>query len=366
MRELKVSKNEAGQRLDKLLHKYLREAGDGFIYKMLRKKNIVLNDKKATGKEMLQSGDTVKLYFSEDTFEKMGAGVTEESAPFGCKLPKDFEKWIVFQDDALLILNKPAGVLSQSDDREKLSINEYCLQYLFEKGEVTEETLRTFKPGICNRLDRNTSGLILFGKTLPALQTMASILRDRSLEKYYLTVVQGTILKSEQIDGFLKKNEKDNHVSIRTTAFPGAVEIHTAYEPIAWGDLDAECEHAVKGHQDERDSLYDKRSGLNDARPNHVTSDFAWTLLRVHLITGKTHQIRAHLRSIGHPIYGDPKYGDLRLNSMLEKRYGIARQLLHAYEVKFPEGLDLTVSGKSIQALPPADFNLFIGSTLML
>lgn len=152
MRELKVSKNEAGQRLDKLLHKYLREAGDGFIYKMLRKKNIVLNDKKATGKEMLQSGDTVKLYFSEDTFEKMGAGVTEESAPFGCKLPKDFEKWIVFQDDALLILNKPAGVLSQSDDREKLSINEYCLQYLFEKGEVTEETLRTFKPGICNRL----------------------------------------------------------------------------------------------------------------------------------------------------------------------------------------------------------------------
>lgn len=386
MREINVSTNEAGQRLDKLLRKYLKNANTSFIYKMLRKKNIVLNDKKAEGKEILNLGDSVKMYFSEETFATMTGrsgqnfesaetnrtAAANASAKRACPASdytasagkhsaqthrsgssadtnsaqmrrgassgntserrekrafdiEEFRKHIVYEDENLLVLNKPSGWLSQSDASGLPSVNERCLQYLMATGALTEAQLQTFKPGIANRLDRNTSGLILFGKTLPALQALATLLRDRTMEKYYLAIVNGDIDHAQRIDGYLAKDERTNRVEIRPQPFPDAVEIHTAYEPL-------------------------KRSA-------------EYTVLKVHLITGKTHQIRAHLRAIGHPIIGDPKYGRKDANAYYRTHGGVQSQLLHAWELHFPEKLDgplQNLAGQTITAEPPKDFHLFL------
>lgn len=337
MRELIISQNEAGQRLDKLLHKYLKNAGTAFLYKMLRKKNIVLNDKKADGKEILALGDSVKIYFSEETFATMtGQNTAAKEHPsdktnekkaststFGA-YKKKFLSSIVYEDQHLLILNKPAGWLSQPDSSRTASVNDLCLLYLIDKGELSKKQLETFRPGIANRLDRNTSGLILFGKTLPALQDLASVLKNRTLKKYYLAVVCGSIRESCQIDGFLTKNEHTNQVTISSTETKDSSEIHTAYEPLFHG---------------------------ND-----------YTVLKVHLITGKTHQIRAHLASIGHPIIGDRKYGKPEYN---RKYPSVHSQLLHAWCLEFPEdseGILSTCSGKIITADPPESMRPFLGT----
>ncbi|ETP73877.1 pseudouridine synthase, RluA family [Lachnospiraceae bacterium JC7] len=322
MKELNISMNEAGQRLDKLLHKYLSNANTSFIYKMLRKKNIVLNDKKAEGKELLKDGDVVKIYFSDETLEKMTGGAAAQGKSE--KPLPDLKKHIIHEDDHLMVIDKPAGWLSQQDEPGSISANELCLMYLMEKGELTEEQLRTFKPGIANRLDRNTSGLLLFGKTLPALQSLAELLRNRTVEKYYMAVVSGNIREPKTIKGYLSKDSKQNKVVIKKEKSDDASEIHTAYTPIKNGD--------------------------------------GFTVLKVHLITGKTHQIRAHLASIGHPIIGDPKYGSMKDN----KRYksaGVTHQLLHSWQLTFPEDLSGVLShlaGKTISAEPPKEFGFFL------
>lgn len=322
MREIRVSTNEAEQRLDKLLHKYLKNANTSFIYKMLRKKNIVLNDKKAEGKELLHLGDSVKMYFSEETFAIMAGPIEKKPATLDVAT---FRPLIVYEDPQLLIVNKPAGWLSQSDGSSLPSVNEYCLSYLQATGQLSDTQLRTFKPGIANRLDRNTSGLILFGKTLPASQELAQLLRDRTLEKYYLAIVQGRIEAPACIDGYLLKDERTNRVKIRKQAFQDASEIHTAYAPLKTAE--------------------------------------EFTVLRVHLITGKTHQIRAHLSSIGHPILGDPKYGNQEVNAYYRRAYGVRTQLLHAFELHFPAKLDgvlQSLAGKTLRAEVPKEFSYFL------
>ncbi|HAT02855.1 MAG TPA: RluA family pseudouridine synthase [Oribacterium sp.] len=335
MRELIISQNEAGQRFDKLLHKYLKNAGTSFLYKMLRKKNIVLNDKKADGKEILQLGDSVKIYFSEETFQIMTgsqpsadcAKKASQEKPAALdtafqKYKKTFVKSIVYEDEHLLLLNKPAGWLSQPDGSSVASVNDLCLAYLTEQGKLTEKQLETFRPGIANRLDRNTSGLILFGKTLPALQELAAGLKARTLKKYYLAVVRGALKEPRQIDGFLTKNERTNHVTISAVKTKDSSEIHTAYEPLI------------------------------------SSRDF--TVLKVHLITGKTHQIRAHLASIGHPILGDVKYGSRDFN----KKYpNVHSQLLHAWKLEFPDCSDGVLgacSNRTFTAEPPESMQPFL------
>lgn len=355
MKELNISLNEAGQRLDKLLHKYLSNASTGFIYKMLRKKNIVLNDKKAEGKEILKDGDSVKIYFSDETFEAMSGGRTSFSAQFSGKTATGsskgmksinpdskskfhvktpsvdpgimslFKEHIIYEDDHLLVLDKPAGWLSQQDDAASLSVNELSLMYLMEKGELTEKQLETFKPGIANRLDRNTSGLILFGKTLPALQSLSELLRNRTVEKYYMAIVSGQLDEPRSIKGYLSKDEKSNKVTIKTKKFADSSEINTAYEPIK------------------------------------VTESY--TVLKVHLITGKTHQIRAHLASIGHPIIGDPKYGISKVNKYYKTKAHVDHQLLHSWQLTFPKemvGALNYLAGKTISSEPPEEFGFFI------
>lgn len=179
MKELIIHDNEAGQRLDKLLRKYLSEAPGSFIYKMLRKKNIVLNGKKATGNEHLRKGDSVKLFLADDTITKFqAAGKTvEENIKNTVKLD------VIYEDQNVIFINKPSGMLSQKAKETDVSVVENVTAYLLESGQLTKENLQTFRPSICNRLDRNTSGLIVAGKSLAGLQQMGELFKERTLKK---------------------------------------------------------------------------------------------------------------------------------------------------------------------------------------
>jgi len=310
MKEFYIGPNEAGQRMDKYLHKLLKEASNSFIYKMLRKKNIVLNGNKSDGNEKLLEKDKITLFLADETFEKFvgSTDIWQESLDL-TKIKKGSFKNnaviqttldIVYEDKDILIINKPAGMLSQKAAPTDISANEYILEYLIRKGEIDESQLMTFRPSICNRLDRNTSGLLIAGKSLKGLQEMSLLLKDRSLKKYYRCVVQGKIESPSEIEGYLWKDEKKNQVKILENEVKDSKYIKTAYRPI--------------------------KVGTNA------------TLLEVHLITGRSHQIRAHLASIGHPIAGDQKYGDAKWNKALQKNLKIQYQLLHAYKMIFPDG----------------------------
>ena len=294
MQELHVTANEAGQRLDKLLAKFLNQAPKSFLYKMMRKKNIVLNEKKCTGNEKLKQGDSIKLFFSDETIEKFSAGtyVTPKKEKINM-LP------IIYEDEQVLLMNKPVGVLSQKAKDSDVSAVEILINYLIETNQLSKEQFRTFHPSICNRLDRNTSGILVAGKTLPALQEMNRFFKERTIAKYYRCLVKGRVIKNEDyIKGYLVKDQKTNKVSITKKKTEEGVPIETEY-----------CV---------------------------IQSNVEVSLLEVHLITGKTHQIRAHLASIGHPIIGDYKYGDKQINEMYRQEYGLKSQLLHAYRLEMP------------------------------
>lgn len=301
MKSFQINSNEAGQRFDKYLKKLLSQAGSSFIYKMLRKKNITLNGRKADGSEKLSAGDQVKLFLSDETFEKFSSANTgSDSADCLEKQYPAFPLDIIFEDADILIINKPAGMLSQKAEPGDISANEYIIGYLLSSGQLRPEELATFHPSVCNRLDRNTSGLLIAGKSLRGLQEMAEQLNSRSMEKYYCCLVKGHITQEREIDGWLSKEETRNKVQITKHGTPDSKYIRTAYLPITYyGD---------------------------------------YTLLEVHLITGRSHQIRAHLASIGHPIVGDGKYGDKRMNLIFAKEIKLSGQLLHAYRMKLADG----------------------------
>ena len=320
MQKITVSRNEAGQRLDKLLAKYLSAAPKSFFYKMLRKKNIKLNGKKAEGNEKLALGDTIELFLSDETIEKFSGNKNAVQAELASARKKGCQLDILYEDAHVLLLNKPAGMLSQKADNATLSINEYMIAYLLESGQLKEEELKSFKPSVCNRLDRNTSGLLAAGKSLAGLQQLGELFRERTMEKYYLTIVNGTVKEDEYIRGYLKKDERTNKVTILDTPEADAQPIETAYHPLAAnGNL---------------------------------------TLLEVHLITGRTHQIRAHLASRGHAVIGDSKYGSAGVNAPFKAKYRLNHQLLHAWRMEFPETGDALagLSGRTVFAPLPKLF----------
>ncbi len=313
MQEVIISKNEAGQRFDKFLGKYFKEAGSGFIYKMLRKKNIELNGKKATGNEKLNVGDSVRIFMADDTIAKF------RGTPVAVSLPTKtsnigfcLKDKIIYEDDNIILVNKPAGILSQKASNTDVSINELIIDYLLETKSLTKEQLLTFKPSVCNRLDRNTTGLITFGKSLAGIQALSKGFKDRDFDKYYLTIVWGHLNDKKTIEGYLIKDTIKNKVTITKDIsniskkdLDNASFIMTEYEPIKHGIID------IKG------------------------KNKAITLLKIKLITGKTHQIRAHLSSIGHGVLGDDKYGNIEANMYLKKTFGIKYQLLHSYQLDF-------------------------------
>lgn len=313
MKEILVNEKDAGQRMDKFLKKYLKDAPASFFYKMLRKKNIVLNGKKAEGKEKLVCGDRIQLFLSDETIAKFSGQNSKPAVPKGKAPALD----IIYEDPQILLVNKPSGMLSQKAKESDLSLVDVITAYLLNSGQMTPVELHTFHPGIGNRLDRNTSGLVAAGKTVAALQTLGQMFHDRTIEKRYLCIVKGQIRKSGHISGTLSKDSRTNQVTIGEDN--GAL-IRTAYRPVAWNE--------------------------------------EMTLLNVHLITGKTHQIRAHLASQGHPIAGDYKYGDRAFNDKLKGQYGLSGQLLHSYRLCVPEcgGALSGISEKEIKAPLPSLF----------
>lgn len=363
MQEIQVSQAQAGQRLDKLLGRYLNTAPVSFLYKMMRKKNITLNGKKAAGKEIVQAGDTIKVFLSDDTWNKFSSihvntirqnnTGTNDSANIGIKksapvpatywskIPPLKKEQIIYEDDHILILNKPVGILSQKAQPKDISINEQMIAYLLKSDQVAETDLQILKPAVCNRLDRNTSGLLLAGKSLAGLQELSRILKDRSLHKYYEACVTGEVKEACHIEGWLWKDEKTNQVQI----LPGKLDENDT-------DVDvARCDtaHTVL-------PVPDAKPIMTEYHPLEHYSNA--TLLEVLLVTGRTHQIRAHLASIGHPIIGDGKYGDRKANQYYEEQCHIRHQMLHARKVVFPEmtGTLAYLSGKTFTAPLPKEF----------
>ena len=325
MKEIVIKDNEAGKRLDKFLGQYLSKASTGFIYKMLRKKNIVLNGKKATGQEKLENGDIVTLWLSDDTFLKFanerlarverGEGVSVTEFTKAYKNIKGIE--VIYENKDVLFVNKPVGVLTQKAEQGDISLNEWIVGYLLHEKTIEPESLITFRPSVSNRLDRNTSGIVICAKTLQGAQMMAKGLKERTFKKYYRTVVSGIIDKSEEISGYLTKDSKTNTVTIsKIEDGDDSSYIETAYSPV------------------------------------DTNSKWNLTFLEVELRTGKTHQIRAHLSSIGHPIVGDPKYGDEKVNDSFKQTYGLKSQLLHCYRLEFPNDTEAfgELAGKEIVA----------------
>ncbi len=338
MRELIIDENSSGQRLDRFLGKYMTKAPTSFFYKMMRKKNITLNGKKCEGTERVQTGDVVKLFLADETIEQFREPAKIQTKPStsgnlrnGIKPPSEVKLNIVYEDKDIVLVNKPAGMLSQKAQPEDFSLTEYLINYLLNSGKISQTQLDTFRPSVCNRLDRNTSGMVICGKSLRGSQEMSKLLKNRTLRKRYLCLVKGVLKGEQRIEGYLTKDEKTNQVTVHKTPVENSVPIVTVYR-------------------------------------NLLDNDQV-TLLEVELITGKSHQIRAHLASIGHGIIGDTKYGDASLNRTFSDRYGLRIQLLHAWKVNFPnmsEGFERLSRKEFTANVPPVMKRVLTGEGLWL
>ncbi len=318
MKEIIIGKNEDGKRFDSFLKAYLPNASCGFLYKMLRKKNITLNGKKADGKEKLNVGDKICIFFADETFDKFRgsqSGFVIAQKASGRALKEFGDLMVIYEDENVLFVNKPAGVLSQKSKPDDISLNDWLVEYLLQNGSITEKELETYRPSICNRLDRNTSGLVICAKSLKGARCMNGMLKDRTVDKYYRTIVNGKVNEGYSLKGYLYKDEAKNKVYIKEND-PG----------------------------DDRYSYIE-----TDFIPVEYNADKNLTMLEVKLVTGKPHQIRAHLSFTGTPIVGDIKYGG--------KPYdGVKHQLLHSYRLVFPkemeEGFEALAGREFVAQLP--------------
>lgn len=312
MQEIKITKKEENQRLDKFLLKMMNKASKGFVYKMLRKKRIKLNGKRAEGNEMLAAGDMLQLYLAEDTVT--GLRETRELTP----VEKQFT--VCYEDEDILVVNKPAGLLVHPEtDEDRNTLIDQILYDLYQRGEYAPENPTAFPPALCNRLDRNTSGLVLVGKTLRGTQQATAAIREKRIDKVYYTIVKGKVKSAGEISAYLSKDMNKNQVRISMEATDGKHTL-TKYRPLLQTE---EC-----------------------------------TLLEIQLITGKTHQIRGHMQFLGHPVIGDKKYGDAGINRRMQQAYGLSHHLLHAGRLVWVEetgGLSY-LTGKMFKAPVPQEF----------
>lgn len=319
-----VTAGDRGQRLDKYIKRTLPETTSSFVYKMLRKKSIVLNGGKADGKEILSEGDVVTFWFSEETFAKFAG--TEVSASHTDmadsyrRLSKEFpDIRVLYEQSELAFVCKPAGVLTQKAAENDISLNEWFLGYLIERGELSAEGNWTYTPSVCNRLDRNTGGIVICAKTLLGSRIANAVIRDRSVRKYYRLVATGQLTGDGEIHVWTHKDPRTNRVLVYHHPVPGAAETLTRYRSIRYSEE-------------------------NDM-----------SLIEAELVTGKTHQLRVHFSDMGHPIVGDPKYGG-RSCGIQQK---IPYQLLWSSRLELPDFTEPELAdlcGRTILCEPPELF----------
>ncbi|MDR2356136.1 MAG: RluA family pseudouridine synthase [Clostridiales Family XIII bacterium] len=312
MIQLTITKNEEKQRLDRFLKKYLRNAPLSHIYKLIRK-DVKLNGRRAGIDTLLAEGDCVTISVSDEAADAFRARKPES------KGKRQFR--IAYEDERVLIVDKPFGLLTHGDRTEKKNtLANQVATYLAERGAYDPGGERTFAPAPVNRLDRNTTGLVIFGKTFGALQILNRMIRERGyISKYYLTIVCGEAEGDLILRDLMKKDARRNTVRVvaprETACGTGGRLMETTARPLA------------------------------------VSKGF--TLMEVELITGRTHQIRAHLAQAGHPVIGDPKYGNPRANLTIEKKYGLTTQFLHAHRIVFEKGEGELAHLEGLSALAP-------------
>lgn len=343
MIEIKIESKDSNQRVDKFIIRLLPGASKSLIYKQIRKKNITLNGNKINGSEILNSGDLIQLFFSDETFYKfttdVDLSVYNNAIDMANRAFCDGEVSnveVIYEDDNIILINKPSGVLTQSASGNEVCLNDWLLGYLMATRVVTKLSLASFKPSVLNRLDRNTSGIVIGSKSLLGANVISQMLKDRILNKYYLTYVAGCFEKELKLEGYHHKDELSNTSTIKASLHPG-----------------------------EDPALYDKIS--THFKPIKHFSNIRLgdlTLIEVELITGKSHQIRSHLSSIGYPILGDHKYGDKKINHALFS-LRINSQMLHAYKLvmpaNMPEGME-NLAAKTFTCNPPKEWRIIDGN----
>lgn len=324
MREFVINANDAGQRLDKFILKTIKGMPISLMYKAIRTKKIKVNRKRAEQKQILQLGDTVQMFLAEDLFSDK----ITDSELYKVQVSLD----IAYEDENILICNKPAGVLVHSGDGDGKTSGDgdtkdrstliYIIQaYLAQKGEYDPNAENSFAPALCNRLDRNTGGMVISAKNAPALRAINERIRNNEITKLYLCAVHGKLPKKcDTLCDFLLKNSATNTVKVLKHQARGAKEIITKY----------------------RELEYNPQKNIS--------------LVEIELVTGRTHQIRAHMAAIGNPLLGDGKYGSIAS----DKKIGYKHQALYSYKLKFQSkddeikalnGKVLTVSAESVYFL---------------
>lgn len=314
MIEINIGAEQQEQRLDRFLKKYLPKASLGHIYKIIRTR-VRVNGKKARPEQTLKMGDVLALYLPEDVLEGF---LRPQQAPGAGKAKRRFS--VIYEDDNLLLVNKPAGLLTHGDRTEKKNtlVNQ-VLDYLVETGAYRFSRTGTFVPASVNRLDRNTSGLVMFGKNNLALQCLNQMIRRKeSIGKYYLAAAKGELTEAKVLRSVMEKDEKKNRTRILDAGDSRGRVMETVLRPLAGKD--------------------------------------GYSLVEARLVTGRTHQIRAHMASEGLYILGDPKYGRPGVNREMKERFGLTGQFLHAGRLTFQDCPELFryLDGKEFLAPLPA------------
>lgn len=306
MQKITINKNDAGQRIDKYLTKSFKNLPTSLMYKYIRKKRIKLNGKRCEISSRLSEGDIIELYINDEFFEK-----SEKQYDF-LKAPNKID--ILYEDSNILLLDKKPGLIVHPDENYHFdSLISRVTHYLYDKHEFNPEKENSFAPALVNRIDRNTGGIVIAAKNAESLRILNQKMKNRELKKIYLCIVHGTLKnKAGVLSAYLDKNEKQNRVYISSNKKEGLKHIKTKYKVL-------------------------KEYGK-------------FSLVEVELLTGRTHQIRAHFAFIGHPLLGDGKYGTNELN----KGTGFKYQALYSYKLIFnfttPAGLLEYLNRKEITA----------------
>lgn len=302
--EVTIGKNDGGQRVDKFLTKTYPNLPQSMLYKAVRKKDVKVNGKRCESSQRLQEGDVVSLFLKDDFLQK------EERPEDFLKAPKKLS--ILYEDENVMLLDKKPGLIVHPDENYHFdSLIARVQHYLYDKGEYDPKAENAFAPALVNRIDRNTGGIVMAAKNAEALRILNQKVKDRELHKFYLCVVCGHLKEREALlTGYLEKNEAQNRVYISQRPKEGAKTIRTRYRVL----------------EERRD----------------------FSLVEVELLTGRTHQIRAHFASIGHPLAGDGKYGKNAVN----KKSGFPYQALYSYKLRF----DFQTDGGLLQYLDGREF----------